>query len=220
MIQSNLKIGIVTLTLLGLLVGCAHERRLFYPHTDDEDRSFAKKDAYASFIKNNIELKEIKYSNEYVDFEFIVDTDYGSTIIQNLIDIPAAKTIIEAHNLIRTDKLNAIEAVYKHLSTLYEYNDEPAKWISTGEVIAQKKGNCKNLSILMLSMLLAMHIDAHAAISNGHMWVNVNLDERMFIIEIDQDKERNKIYSIKGFYEYPLYKIYKDHSLKRKVKID
>jgi hypothetical protein len=49
------------------------------------------------------------------------------------------------------------------------------------------------------------------------MWVNVFYDNEWHGLEVDRDPERNKIYSIPGFYEDPLYKIFIDRTEKRKI---
>lgn len=41
-------------------------------------------------------------------------------------------------------------------------------------------------------------------------------DNKWHVLEVDKDPERNKIYQIPGFYENPVYKIFKDRALKRK----
>jgi len=98
-----------------------------------------------------------------------------------------------------------------------EINAHPLKWQSVEETIKTQKGDCKNLSLLLMSYLTTAGYDTYAGISNGHMWVNVNHDNQWQILELDLDPERNTIYRIPGFYENPLYKIYPDRSEKRKI---
>jgi hypothetical protein len=43
-------------------------------------------------------------------------------------------------------------------------------------ILKQRSGGCKGLSLLPMSMLTAADIDESAKISNGHMWICVDLD--------------------------------------------
>jgi hypothetical protein len=47
------------------------------------------------------------------------------------------------------------------------------------------------------------------------MWVKVHENYQWFVLELDQNPQRQKIYRIPGFYENPLYRIYGDRSEKR-----
>ena len=173
--------------------------------------------SYAEFVKENMAEMNANYSTEYVPYEFIVDTDYGSTVIQNLLD-PASATAV---NTALTSDANPhpsapLMGIYQHIINHYDYILDPLKWQSVEETIKTRKGDCKSLSLLLMSWLTAAGYDAYAGISNGHMWVNVNHDNRRQVLELDPDHERNTIYRIPGFYENPLYKIYPDRSEKRK----
>jgi transglutaminase-like putative cysteine protease len=84
------------------------------------------------------------------------------------------------------------------------------------ETIRTQKGDCKSLSLLLMSLLTAAGLDAYAGISNGHMWVVANENNRWQVWDLDQNPARKKIYAIAGFYDDPLYKIYPDRSEKRK----
>jgi hypothetical protein len=67
-----------------------------------------------------------------------------------------------------------------------------------------------------MSLLISAGYDTYAGISNGHMWVKVRENTRWYVLELDQDPERNTIYRLPGFYDHPLYKIYPHRSEKRK----
>jgi hypothetical protein len=67
-----------------------------------------------------------------------------------------------------------------------------------------------------MSCLTNAGYDTYAAISNGHMWVNVNHNNQWQVLELDLDPARNTVYQIPGFYDNPLYRIYPDRSEKRK----
>ena len=83
------------------------------------------------------------------------------------------------------------------------------------EMLFTNQMTAKTLTVLM-SLLLSAGIESYAAISNGHMWTNVFFDNTWHVLEVDKDPERNKIYQIPGFYKNPVYKIFKDRTLKRK----
>ena len=173
--------------------------------------------SYAEFVKENMAEINANYSTEYVPYEFVVDTDYGSTVIQNLLD-PESVTAI--NNGLMGDASPhpsvPLMPIYQHIINHYDYILDPLKWQSIEETIKTQKGDCKSLSLLLMSCLAAAGYDTYAAISNGHMWVNVNHDNQWQVLELDLDPERSTIYRIPGFYENPLYRIYPDRSEKRK----
>jgi len=171
---------------------------------------------YAGFLKQNMRYRDMIYSTEYVVCDFEVDTDYGSTRIQNLIDPEAVSPIADNLGLNDMDYYDKILSIYDHV--LYEYNfqADPDHWQTVEETIKAKKGDCKDLSLLLISLLLSAGIDAHAAISNWHMWINVFHDNEWQVLEVDKDAERKKIYQIPGFYENPLFKVFVDRTEKRK----
>jgi hypothetical protein len=168
-------------------------------------------------VKENMTEINASYSTAYTPYEFIVDTDYGSTVIQNLLDPESAKAINTGlPNASNPEPSDPLMRIYQHIVNHYDYILDPLKWQSIEETIRAKKGDCKSLSLLLMSCLAAAGYDTYAAISNGHMWVSVNRDNQWQVLELDLDPERNTIYRIPGFYENPLYKIYPDRSEKRK----
>jgi hypothetical protein len=78
-------------------------------------------------------------------------------------------------------------------------------------------GDCNSLSLLLMSLFQAAGIDTYAGISNGDMWVYALGHDNWQLLELDQDPKRKKMYSLPGFYNNPVYKIYVDHSEKRKT---
>ena len=172
--------------------------------------------SYAEFVKENMAEINAHYSTEYVHYEFVVDTDYGSTVIQNLLD---PESVTAFNNGLMGDANPHSSAplmrIYQHIIKHYDYILDPLKWQSIQETIKAQKGDCKSLSLLLMSCLAAAGYDTYAAISNGHMWVNVNHENQWQVLELDLDPERNTISRIPGFYENPLYKIYPDRSEKR-----
>lgn len=170
---------------------------------------------YALFLKQNMKNMNERYSTQYAPYDFVVDTDTGSTRIQNLIEPEIA---LEIKDRPWTDNMEddyKLYKIFKYVQNDYIFFMEPDKWLTVKETVKSKKGDCKSLSLLLISLLISAGIDAHAAISNGHMWVNAFYDSRWHVLEIDNDPERKKIYSIPGFYDNPLYKIYPDHTEKR-----
>ena len=173
--------------------------------------------SYAEFVKENMTEMNANYSTVYAPYEFIVDTDYGSTVIQNLFD-PEFTTSINAGLMsdANPEPSEPLMRIYQHIINHYDYILDPVKWQSVEETIRTQKGDCKSLSLLLMSCLTSAGYNTYAGISNGHMWVNVNHDNQWQVLELDLDPERNTIYRIPGFYENPLYKIYPDRSEKRK----
>ncbi len=199
-----------------LLWGCAAiQREKLPPESIVPDMKW-NLDSYAAFVKENMNAINVRYSEAYEPYEFVVDTDYGSTVIQNLLDLESATTIntglMGDGNPEPADKLMRI---YQHILKHYDYILDPHRWQSVEETIRIKKGDCKSLSLLLMTLLTAAGYDAYAGISNGHMWVMANEHNRWHVLELDRDRARNAIYRIPGFYENPLYKIYPDRSEKR-----
>ena len=200
-----------------LLAGCAATHREKLPAESIFPTLKWNLASYAEFVKENMTEINANYSTDYIPYEFIVDTDYGSTVIQNLLDPQSAKSINNGlPNVSNPEASDRLESIYQYIINHYDYILDPLKWQSVEETIKVKKGDCKSLSLLLMSCLVAAGYETYAAISNGHMWVNVNRDNRWQVLELDLDPARNTIYRIPGFYENPLYRIYPDRSEKRK----
>ena len=174
-------------------------------------------DNYAQFVKQNMTEIDEGYASEYILYEFVVDTDYGSTIIQNLIDPQTASSLIaDMEKNADLQYPNRLDTIYQYIVEEYNYILDPHAWQSVEETIRTKKGDCKSLSLLLMSLLLSDGYLSYAGISNGHMWVKVHANYQWTVLELDQNPQRQKIYRIPGFYDNPLYKIYGDRSEKRK----
>ena len=171
---------------------------------------------YAAFLKQNMEGINERYAKTYIPFNFKVDTDYGSTLIQTFINPEAVSAITDKLGVKNLAYKEKISAIYNYVIHEYAFIMDPLKWQTVQETIKTKRGDCKSLSLLLMSLLLSADIDACAAISNGHMWTNVFFDNEWHVLEVDKDPDRNKIYQIPGFYENPVYKVFRDRTLKRK----
>ncbi len=172
-------------------------------------------DTYTEYVAQNIEVLNRTYTEQYRPVEFVVDTAGGSARVQTLIDPAATALLAEVIADPASGGGTTIEAIVEVVRQRFDYLPEPEIWAPVRETIRAGKGDCKNLSILLVSALTAAGVDAYAGISNGHMWVRAYDGQRWRILETDTDPERNQIYRIPGFYENPLYKIFSDHSLKR-----
>lgn len=199
-----------------LLWGCAAIQRGKIPAGSIIPELKWNLSSYAEFVKENMAEMNANYSSVYAPYEFIVDTDYGSTVIQNLLDTESATSInaglVSDAN---PEPSEPLMRIYQHIINHYDYILDPLKWQSVEETIRTQKGDCKSLSLLLMSCLANAGYNTYAGISNGHMWVNVNQDNQGLVLELDLDPERNTIYRIPGFYKNPLYKIYPDRSEKR-----
>ena len=172
-------------------------------------------DTYVEYVAENMTELNQRYTERYAVVDFVVDTAAGSARVQRLID-PAATALL-AEVIAEPDAGSAvtIEAIMEVMRQRFEYVPEPEVWMPASETIRAGKGDCKNLSILLVSALTSSGVDAYAAVSNGHMWVRAYDGKQWRILETDADPERNQIYRMPGFYETPLYKIFPDRSLKR-----
>ena len=173
---------------------------------------------YREYLQQNMKAINERYSTEYIPYNFVVDIDKGSTVIQSLIEPELVSPILERLSVIDMEDKGEILFIFNHILEEYDYKMDPYHWPLVEETIKTKKGDCKGLSLLLMSFWLSAGFDAYVAISNGHMWANVYYDGEWHVFEVDKDPERSKIYHIPGFYEYPLFKIFKDKSYKRKKK--
>ena len=210
-----------TLTCLILMmfvvhIGCTPRIREKYPKEILALKLPDTFKGYAAFLKKNMEGIDERYAKTYIPYHFEVDTDYGSTLIQTFINPEAVASINDHLGVKNLSYKERIPAIYNYVIQEYTYIMDPYKWQTVPETVKSKKGDCKSLSLLLMSLLLSADIDAYAAISNGHMWTNVFFDNKWHVLEVDKDPDRNKIYQIPGFYENPVYKIFKDRTLKRK----
>ncbi len=171
---------------------------------------------YSAFLKQNMENTDKRYTKEYIFYDFVVDTEYGSTLIQNLIDPVAVSFIIDQLEIKNLDDNHKLLKIYDYVLQNYAFVLDPYNWPTVGETIKWEKGDCNSLALLLMSLLQAAGIDTYAGISNGHMWVYAFYQNNWQLLEVDQDPERKKIYSLPGFYSNPVYKIFTDHSEKRK----
>ena len=213
----NRKILTIGILCLFVFSGCAALYKKEMPEAPILPELKWDLDSYAEFVKQNMTAINARYSSDYVAYEFVVDTEYGSTVIQNLIDPVAASAIaadLGKHS--NPEYQDKWVTIYQYIIEEYDYILDPHAWQSVAETIRTKKGDCKSLSLLLMSLLLSEGYDTYAGIANGHMWVKVRENYKCFVLELDQNPERQKIYRIPGFYENPLYKIYPDRSEKRK----
>lgn len=170
---------------------------------------------YIEYIQENQKNINKIYSQSYGNCEYLVDSDSGVTLIQNLINPELAHTI--ADEVITQNQSNTEKAIicFNYIIHHFKYFSMPEAWPTVAQTLKIHKGDCKGLSLLLSSMLISFNIECYAAISNGHMWVEAKLDGEWKIFETDSDPDRNLIYQLPGFYEKPLFKIFSNRSEKR-----
>ncbi len=214
-----MKPNIITISLLGalLLWNCAAIQREKISAESIIPEEKWHLESYAAFVKENMSQIEANYSTVYTVYEFIVDRDYGSSVIQDLID---PEPVADINAVLKTSAISRdpykISRIYQYILKQYNYVIDPHRWQTVEETIKTRRGDCKSLSLLLMSLLVSAGCDAYAGISNGHMWVVAYESNRWRVLELDKNPARNKIYDIPGFYDFPLYKIYPDRSEKRK----
>lgn len=213
----NRKLLIIGILLLFFFPGCAALYKKEMPEAPIIPELKWDLDSYTQFVKQNMTEISAGYTSEYVSYEFVVDTEYGSTVVQNLID-PETVSKISAALAKYTDPEypDRLVTIYQYIVEEYDYILDPHVWQSVEETIRTQKGDCKSLSLLLMSLLLSAGYDTYAGIANGHMWVKVHENYQWIVMELDQNPQRQKIYRIPGFYDKPLYRIYADRSEKRK----
>ena len=215
LLNQILRIGMMILFSATIIAGCAST-----PHTKPAEEELVpvlewNQKAYADFLKENMKNLNEKYSTEYVPWDFIVDTDNGSIPIEKLIDDQAVESVLETFELKQKSRKEKVKIIYEYVLSEYLFTPNPESWHTVEETIQTRKGDCKDLSLLLMSMLMADYIPVYGAISNGHMWVNVYQDKKWVVLEVDKDPHRNRIYSIPGFYENPLFKVFPKGTVKR-----
>lgn len=209
----------ISLILIWLVVctGCLGSNREKHPQKKIRYSAQWDIQSYSIFLKQNLIETGQKYATEYEPYDFIVDMDYGSTLIQNLIDPAAVSHIKEQLGIKGLEYFEKLSRIFEYVKYNYEFVIDPHGWPTVEETIKTKRGDCNSLSLLLMSLLLSADIHSRAAISNGHMWVYVLYDNEWHILEVDRDPERIKIYKLPGFYQNPVYLIFSDHSEKRKI---
>jgi hypothetical protein len=177
MIRKILTIGILCLFVFS---GCTALYKKEIPEAPIIPELKWDLDSSAEFVKQNMTEINARYSSNYVTYEFVVDTEYGSTVIQNLIDPGAASAItadsVKHSNPEYQDKLVTI---YQYIIEDHDYILDPHTWQSVAETIRAKKGDCKSLSILLMSLLLSAGYDTYTGIANGHTQKHTNQDKNL-----------------------------------------
>ena len=96
---------------------------------------------YAVFVKQNMKNINERYSTEYAPYDFIVDTDFGSTLIQNLIEPEIA---LEIKGRPWSDSMEddyKLYKIFKYVQNDYIFFMEPSKWPTVKETVKSKKGD-------------------------------------------------------------------------------
>jgi hypothetical protein len=175
---------------------------------------------YAAFVRQNMAYLNEAYTTDYVASEFIVDTDSGAVPIQELIDVELAAGLLKEIDRNAPRAADKIQNYFNYARSRFDYRADPEHWSPVQDILKIGHGDCKGLSLLLVSLLTAAGVESYAAVSNGHMWVSAFDGNRWLVLETDADEERTKIYSLPGFYENPLYKIYPHITFKRKARED
>jgi hypothetical protein len=170
---------------------------------------------HKSFVLQNIEMLNGRYSRDYAPSLFVVDLDGGSKIIQELLDPDAGKRLAEqigVHGMSESEKVRRFQ---DYIHRELRYRPEPNRWSTVEEILQIGRADCKGRSLVLLSLLAAEGIESYAGISNGHMWISAHYLQTWHVLETDPNAEGNPIYRVEGFYEDPLYKVFPQQTLKR-----
>jgi len=174
--------------------------------------------AYLQYLKMNMAMQEEIYAATYRGVVFTVETTAGSRRVQELLDLTGTRQLaLQLTHGVADDRLQA-ERLYRYVTTSFRYVRMPELWMSAAEARHLGYGDCKSLSLLLLSLMINCGFDAYAAVGHGHMWVSVKIGERWHVFETDTDPARRAIYGQPDFYRYPLFRIFPDRTEKRKRK--
>jgi transglutaminase-like putative cysteine protease len=198
--------------IVSLFFGCAAVRK---PLDTEIISPTESPEAYVAFWSENKRWIDQIYADDYSVYPIIVDTASGSRDILTLIDPEAAKPLMDAIVTAGAPPDHVVRRCYRYVVTHFRYLPSPDLWPTVRQTLKQRSGDCKGLSLLLMSLLTAADIDASAEISNGHMWVRVDLDGTTTILETDQTPGRQAIYNSPGFYDRPLLRVTTKQTLRR-----
>lgn len=208
----NCRLLVIIGLTISLFVGCAAVRK---PLDTDIISPTESPEAYIAFWSENKRLIDQIYADDYSVYPIIVDTDSGSRDILTLIDPEAAKPLMDAIVTAGAPPDHVVRRCYRYVVTHFRYLPSPDLWPTVRQTLKQRSGDCKGLSLMLMSMLMAADIDSSAEISNGHMWVRVDLDGTTTILETDLTPDRQAIYNSPGFYDRPLLRVTPNQTLRR-----
>jgi len=215
-IQLNFRIlGYTYWAAIYLLSGCALSPSHTGKYPSEEIFDSQSRLDYIKYIQENQKNINIIYSQSYDNYEYLVDSDSGVTLIQHLINpelvYPITNKVVSEDQSQTEKAINCFNYIIQH----FRYFPMPETWPTIAQTLKIRKGDCKGLSLLLLSILISFDIECYAAIGNSHMWVEAKLSGGWKIFETDSDPNRNLIYQLPGFYEKPLFKIFYNRSEKR-----
>jgi hypothetical protein len=208
----NRRLLVVIGVIASLFFGCAAVRK---PLDTEIISPTESPEAYVAFWSENKRWIDQIYADAYSVYPIIVDTDSGSRDILTLIDPDAAKPLMNVIVTAGAPPDHVVRRCYRYVVTHFRYLPSPDRWPTVQQTLKQRSGDCKGLSLLLMSLLTAADIDASAEISNGHMWVRVDLDGATIILETDQSPGRQAIYNSPGFYDRPLLRVTTKQTLRR-----
>lgn len=209
---ANSRLFLLSGPIILLLFGCASTSK---PLATDIISPIESPEAYIAFLSENKRWIDQIYADNYADYSIIVDTASGSRDILTLLDPGAAKPLLNAIVTAGMPADRVVRRCYRYVVTHLRYVPSPHLWPTVRQTLEQRAGDCKGLSLLLMSMLMAADIDVRAEISNGHMWVRVALDGKTAILETDQTPERQAIYNSPDFYDRPLLRVTPKQTLRR-----
>ena len=109
--------------------------------------------AYRQFVTENQHLINRQYGSRYAPATFVVDTENGSAPIQSLVDTDAAAEFLARHPLPAPGDASDPEVLTDLVRRSLRYVPEPMRWNPAKETMARGRGDCKNLSLVLLSLL-------------------------------------------------------------------
>lgn len=172
-------------------------------------------DACVAFWTENKRLIDHIYTTTYAPYPIIVDTASGSRDILTLIDPQSVKSLIETIVTAELPSHQVVRQCHRYVVEQFHYQPSPHIWPTIQQTLAQRTADCKGLSLMLMSMLVAADIEVSAEISNGHMWVRATVDGAPIVLETDQSPQRQSIYTSPGFYDRPLLRITPLQTLRR-----
>lgn len=211
-LQINSRRFVLIGPIILLLFGCAYTSK---PLDTDIISPMESPEAYIAFWSENKRLINHIYADDYAEYPIIVDTVSGSRDILALLDPGAAKPLLNAIVTAGMPPDHVVRRCHRYVVTHFRYVPSPHLWPTIRQTLEQRSGDCKGLSLLLMSLLMAADIDVSVEISNGHMWVRVARDGKTAILETDQTPERQAIYNSPGFYDRPLLRVTPEQTLRR-----
>ena len=114
---------------------------------------------YSNYIQENQKNINQTYSQSYCNYEYLVDSSSGVTRIQNLINPESVHSIANEIIAKSQSKTEKTYVFFNYVVRHFKYFSMPEMWPTVAQTLKTRKGDCKGLSLLLLSALIFFDIE-------------------------------------------------------------